>query len=196
MKKYIILFILLFGAGIAISDIDTFEGTATDSLSDIEGSTVAAGASCTDLDALDCSNCDYDTVGASGYGSQKIKYESGCTIGSAVVELAHAGTAVNVHLEAWTTADESGAQIGGDSDTQLVDSNQYNNFETFTWASNKPTPSSDYFLHVKNEDGSNNLLIIYDTDENTYEDTNYDYYTSTGTEVTGDVDLSFQVNYE
>jgi hypothetical protein len=43
MKKYIILFILLFGAGIAISDIDTFEGTATDSLSDIEGSTVAAG---------------------------------------------------------------------------------------------------------------------------------------------------------
>jgi hypothetical protein len=47
MKKYIILFILLFGAGIAISDIDTFEGTATDSLSDIEGSTVAAGgASC------------------------------------------------------------------------------------------------------------------------------------------------------
>jgi hypothetical protein len=42
MKKYIILFILLFGAGIAISDIDTFEGTATDSLSDIEGSTVAA----------------------------------------------------------------------------------------------------------------------------------------------------------
>jgi hypothetical protein len=43
MKKYIILFILLFGAGIAISDIDTFEGTATDSLSDIEGSTVAGG---------------------------------------------------------------------------------------------------------------------------------------------------------
>jgi hypothetical protein len=48
MKKYIILFILLFGAGIAISDIDTFEGTATDSLSEIEGSTVAAGgAICT-----------------------------------------------------------------------------------------------------------------------------------------------------
>jgi hypothetical protein len=44
MKKYIILFILLFGAGIAISDIDTFEGTATDSLSDIEGSTVADDA--------------------------------------------------------------------------------------------------------------------------------------------------------
>jgi hypothetical protein len=43
MKKYIILFILLFGAGIAISDIDTFEGTATDSLSDIEGSTLVAG---------------------------------------------------------------------------------------------------------------------------------------------------------
>jgi hypothetical protein len=47
MKKYIILFILLFGAGIAISDIDTFEGTATDSLSDIEGSTVASGGGCT-----------------------------------------------------------------------------------------------------------------------------------------------------
>jgi hypothetical protein len=116
MKKYIILFILLFGAGIAISDIDTFEGTATDSLSDIEGSTVAGGGGggCTPetdqvldeyVDSAEQSST--NVYGNDGAG-QLVTYGSSGTFSSTgvvlSVKLENAADSPDCVVQLWTTS--------------------------------------------------------------------------------------------
>lgn len=164
------------------------------------GTVDSGGGSCTDLSQT--SSNDYWSIASATHASQKIKYESGCTLGSATVELYRATSDVGVHLEVWDHEDRSdvgASQIGGDSDTQTVSATAAGTFYTFTWASNKPTPTADYFLHVIYESGSGTLYRRTHTDETLYEDTDYDiWYGSDGdvNEQGSNSDMSFTVNYD
>ena len=167
----------------------------------VGGGVPVAAASCTDITGPGGSSADYGDYAedSSGFNiAQKVKYAgSSCSIGSVVVELAKASADVAIKLQVWTTADKStGSQVGGDSDTQTVTSGSFGAYSTFTWATNKPTPSDDYYIHIVKTVDSTRILVPRRASA-TYEDTNYDYWAGANT-ASADVnfDWSFSVNYD
>jgi len=123
---------------------------------------------------------------------QKVKYGGAdCTIGSVKFKVMDGGSAGNAHIEIWPTQNVgSGSQIGGDSETLECGANVV--YE-WTWTSNNPVPTDDFWACIIEHD--NNLYLRYVYDETTYEDTNYDLWAA-GSEVSGSVDAVFGVTYE
>lgn len=142
----------------------------------------ASGTSCTaTIYQLDTN--DYWTI--SNPTCQKIKNSSALTICQVDIYI-YAGSG-NAHVEIWSDANATGTQYGADSDSQYIDGGA---IYSFTWSSTEPNPTGDFFLHLNEEDGS--ISWQAHTDENKYEDTNYDAWRG-GAEITGDNDFRFKV---
>ena len=182
------------------SDTLTVTSNATDSPETASlGSTVvsAGGLTCTDLANItrdDYWNFGYDNM------AQAIKYGGGCAIDKVGILIEPIGN-ITVHVEIWTTADKSlGTQIGGDSDSRDFNYSGTYTMEDFTWSSNNPTPTGDYFIHVAVSAGTASDLKWGSASGGTaYEDTNYDMWRGNDgsvAEISGDVDAGFTVTYQ
>ncbi|MCK5020794.1 MAG: hypothetical protein KAS32_27480 [Candidatus Peribacteraceae bacterium] len=97
------------------------------------------------------------------------------TICQVDLKLYYSTSAGNVHIEIWNTAYDT--QYGDDSNTVLVNSADtggvvYN----FTWSGTEPVvPNGDFDMYIDRED--NAVRIRTQSDETSYQDTNYDLWT-------------------
>ncbi len=125
---------------------------------------------------------DYFTSG--NYTSQHIQNATAVTITAfqAMLYRATAGT-TTVHAEVWSTADQSGSQIGGDSDNVDVIATSKTVY-TFTWSANSPTPSADFFIYFVKNTPTDVLRFRCQSGSNGYDSDTYDAHASDGTKVT------------
>lgn len=88
----------------------------------------------------------------------------------------------NIWCELWSSANDSGSQIGGDSDTVAAGSQSTSyGFITFTWSSNVPEISSGtkYWMRIYGDyalSSSNGIVIGVDTTSPSYAGGNYGRY--------------------
>lgn len=78
------------------------------------------------------------------------------------------------HVEIWSDIYAQGTQFGFDSTNQTVNSVTPTRYE-YTWASNYPEPSGDYFVHVFGL-GSYDTQFVVTTDVDAYVNTNFDMF--------------------
>ena len=183
MKRFVLLFLLLPAL--------VFAGSSNHvNIAFVE---TVSTASCTDIsNSYDASNDDYWSNSSDNI-SQGVKYEDTCTIDSVTLNLEYSSASTG-HVELWTSEDMSeGTQIGGDS-AEVTTIETRGNYE-FSWSSNKPAPSADYFIHFVGDAGAK----WFSTTDGAYEGSDYKAWRGSDGSVTGlgdSQDFIFAVDYE
>jgi hypothetical protein len=136
---------------------------------------------------------------AGGFASQKIHNTSSSDISICKIEMkfsgAGEGTDYTVWVSIWTTATESGSQLGADSSSITVPVTALaTDWRTFTWS----TPISvagntDFFVHFETTAGTaSNVRWRANTGNGTgYETTSYPVYTGAGANAQTSSDFCF-----
>lgn len=154
--------------------------------------------------AVDVSELTLSSQGAadSANACQKFKgngsVESIC--GAIVTLYKEDGADASFHLEVWDDgasnqgATEASTKLGGDSDSVTVTEDAAEVVKEFTWSSDLPeTDGGDFFVHIIND--SSGSVIAYarvTSAENTYEDSQYDFWRS-GADMSADAGITLKV---
>lgn len=165
MKKYLLPFILIFFASIALAGWQ-------DDLIGVIGQKNSTTSSCTDS-GLGCTS-ESISWGMSTTTYQQFEAQSGAQTYCQVCVTLYYNAPGDFHVEFWNAAHDT--QYGDDSDSATVtDSATPGTEQCVTWSGTEPTvPDATAFDVLIYEESGNLRMDTYDTDQACYSDTNYD----------------------
>jgi hypothetical protein len=81
-----------------------------------------------------------------------------------------------VHIEIWSDSAKAGTKYGGNSSQNCFNNTESGVQKDYTWSSNYPNPSGDFFIHFVVDSGSAAATRVVTAAETCYEDTTYDHF--------------------
>ncbi len=187
----LIFTLILCGLACAVQAQFGFNNVAV--VGSFSATTTSGGGSCSVWQSSSLNN---DANFNLDYNSQRIQVTENATLCQFDVWLNDqtGGGDSTVHVEAWATADRTGTQYGGSSNTNLITSGTSVKF-SFVWATGKPavTTGQPLYIHVMQDTGTTGYPIGFITGGTGYLDDVFCIYGTGGIYSSGRGDFIFDL---